>query len=121
MKKPITGGNSNSPDSVLARLKDKLNLTLGIDIYKLKALIDQNAAKSFNGKVNSKVHFDKSNAYQELTKDKISIKVFFKYLLLLNLDKARISVTITTKRGKEYTVYEDIKFLSPTDDIGEEE
>lgn len=102
----------NTPDGILVRLKNKLCLALGIDTHKLKILIDRFVLKAFNGITNSKVHFDKINTYNEINKEKMTIKVFFKFLKILEITKVRISITVTTKRNVSVTVYEDINIFS---------
>lgn len=102
----------NTPDGILVRLKNKLCLALGVDTYKLKVLIDRFVLKAFNGVTNSKVHFDKINTYNEINKEKMTIKVFFKFLKILEIVKVRISVEVTTKRGVTVSVYEDISIFS---------
>ena len=47
---------SNTPDGVLARLCDKLNIKLGIDHHRLKILIDRFVMKVFNGVQNTRRH-----------------------------------------------------------------
>ena len=49
----------------------------------------------------------------------MTIKVFFKFLRILNIKKIRFSITITTPRDKEITVYEDINLF--TSDFPDEE
>lgn len=102
----------NTPDGILVRLKNKLCLALGIDTHKLKILIDRFVLKAFNGITNAKVHFDKINTYNEINKEKMTIKVFFKFLKILEITKVRISITVTTKRNVSVTVYEDINIFS---------
>lgn len=101
----------NTPDGVLVRLKNKLSIAMGIDIHKLKVLIDRHVMRTFNGKVNSKTHFDRVNAYNELTRDKMTIKVFFKFLRMLDIKSVRITVEVTTKQDNTFKVKEDIDFL----------
>lgn len=112
MRKARESEPVNTPDGVLVRLKDKLCLALGIDVHKLKILIDRFVLKAFNGVTNSKVHFDKINTYNDLNKPKMTIKVFFKFLKIAEIASVRISITATTKRGVTVTVHEDINFLS---------
>lgn len=102
---------ANTPDGVLVRLKDKLRLKMGIDVHKLKILIDRHVMRVFNGVSNSKTHFDRINTYNELTRDKMTIKVFFKFLKMLDLKSVRITITAKTRSDIEFTVYEDIDFM----------
>lgn len=111
----------NTPESILVRLKDKICLALGIDIYKLKTLIDLFVVRNLTSTANSKSHFAKVNIYNELTKDKMTIKVFFKFLRIINIVKLRISITVVTASNTEATVSEDIRFFSntPVDVLGD--
>lgn len=108
---------ANTPEGVLVRLKNKLCIALNIDIYMLKILIDRFVNNVFANNPKSKTHFAKTNIQNELTKSKISIKVFFKFLRIINAKKVKISVTVTTLRDREITVSEEINFSDhPHDD-----
>ena len=107
---------SNTPEGVLVRLKDKLCLALGLDVFKIKMLIDKFVVTTFQGVANSKTHFAKVNIFNEITKNKMTIKVFFKFLRIINIKSIRISVTVKTLRDKEYTVHEDINIFTTSDD-----
>ncbi len=98
----------NTPDGVLARLKHKICIALNIDNTRLRMLIDRFVLKVFNGVENTRTHYDKINIYNELSKNRMTIKVFFKFLRILDLPKVRITVTVTTRRGNEITVFEEI-------------
>lgn len=103
---------SNTPEGVLVRLKDKLCLELGIDVYKLKVLIDKFILNIFQGVTNSKTHYAKTNHYNELSNNKMTIKVFFKFLKIINIKNVRITITVTTARDREVTVSEDINLFN---------
>lgn len=107
---------SNTPEGVLVRLKDKICLALGLDVFKIKMLIDKFVVTTFQGVANSKTHFAKVNIFNEITKNKMTIKVFFKFLRIINIKSVRISVTVKTLRDKEYTVHEDINIFTTSDD-----
>ena len=107
---------SNTPEGVLVRLKDKICLALGLDVFKIKILIDKFVVTTFQGVANSKTHFAKVNIFNEITKNKMTIKVFFKFLRIINIKSVRISVTVKTLRDKEYTVHEDINIFTTSDD-----
>lgn len=102
----------NTPEGVLVRLKEKIRIALGFDLLYLKLLIDKFVNNSFAITPSSKTHFAKVNIYNELTKNKITIKVFFKYLKILNIKKVKIAITITTARDKEITVSEEINLFN---------
>jgi hypothetical protein len=101
---------ANTPEGVLVRLKNKLCIALNIDIYMLKVLIDRFVNSVFANNPKSKTHFAKTNIQNELTKPKISIKVFFKFLRIINAKKVKIEVTVTTMRDRVVTVSEEINF-----------
>jgi len=103
---------SNTPEGVLVRLKEKICLALGIDTYKLKLLIDRFVINASQGVTNTKTHFAKVNIYNELSKDKMTIKVFFKFLKIINIKSVRITVTVVTSKDKEVSVAEDINLFS---------
>ena len=88
---------SNTPDGVLARLCDKLNIKLGIDHHRLKILIDRFVMKVFNGVQNTATHYDKINTYNEIIKNRMTIKVLFKYFRIIDVKKVTISVTVVTR------------------------
>jgi len=102
----------NTPEGILVRLKDKLCLALGLDAYKIKLLIDRFILTTFQGSLNTKSHFAKVNIYNELSKNKMTIKVFFKFLRIINVKNIKISVTIRTHKDREFTVHEDINIFS---------
>ena len=103
---------ANTPEGVLVRLKDKLCVAAGIDIYSLKSLIDKFVIKKYQGTENTKSHYDKINTYNQLSKNTMTIKVFFKFLKIITIKKISISVTITTSRGNEISVTEDVDLFS---------
>lgn len=100
----------SSPESVLVRLKDKISLAMGIDIHKLKMLIDRHTLRSFNGVTTTKTHYDKVNTYKSLTDSRLTIKVFFRFLAILGVRKVRFTIDIETDRGTKVTVFDDITF-----------
>lgn len=103
---------SKTPEGVLVYLKDKICLGLGIEPYNLKMLIDRFVVNTFQGVTSSKAHFAKVNIYNELSKNKMTIKVFFKFLRIIAIKNVRISVTVTTSRDREITVFEDVQLFA---------
>ena len=101
------------------RLKEKICLVLEIDPFKLRLLVDRFVTNTFANSPGPRINFAKVNINNELTKNKMTIKVFFKFLRILNVKKIRFSITITTPRDKEITVFEDINLF--TSDFPEEE
>lgn len=112
---------SNTPEGVLARLKSELVIALKIDAFKLKLLIDRFVNNRFSATPGSKTHFTKVNIYNELTKNRMTIKVFFKFIRILNIvKKIRITVTITTIKDEEITVYDDVNLFTDEEFEGED-
>ncbi|EKD89662.1 MAG: hypothetical protein ACD_33C00014G0004 [uncultured bacterium] len=104
-KQPI----SNTPGGLLVKLKDKILLNLEIDLFKLKYLIDNFVVNNFNGIENSsKVHFAKVNLYNEFTKNRMTIKVFFKFLHIIKIKQIKFTITLTTVNNKTVEVSEEI-------------
>ena len=108
-----------TPESVLVRLKNKICLSLGIDIYRLKSYIDYFVTNNFTDIGGLKAHYTKVNLLNEIsTKDRISWKVFFKFLRIICVKKIVISLTIE-HGNKTITVNEEIKLLNLHTDIEE--
>lgn len=101
------------------RLKEKICLVLEIDPFKLRLLVDRFVTNTFANSPGPRINFAKVNINNELTKNKMTIKVFFKFLRILNIKKIHFSITITTPRDKEITVFEDINLF--TSDFPDEE
>lgn len=110
---------SNTPDGVLARLCDKLNIKLGIDHHRLKILIDRFVMKVFNGVQNTATHYDKINTYNEIIKNRMTIKVLFKYFRIIDVKKVTISVTVVTRRDVTVTVEEEVNFFAVDNGVKE--
>ena len=103
---------SNTPDGVLARICEKLNIKLAIDESRLKILIDRFVMKVFNGIQNTATHYDKINTYNEILKNRMTIKVLFKYFRIIDAKKVTIRVTVVTRRDVEVSVEEEVNFFS---------
>lgn len=108
------------PENVLVRLKTKLNGVLGLNPPSMKILIDRFITANF-GHANSKTHFAKVNTYNELSSDKMTIKVFFKYLVIARFRKVTITITGTTLSGKEVSVSEDVNLVNPSNVVDNKE
>lgn len=103
---------SHTPEGVLVRLKEKLRLKLGIDASVLKILIDRFVSNTFQGVTSSKTHFAKVNIFNELAKNKMTIKVFFKFLKIISIKKVTITITAVTMRDREVSVSEEINLFN---------
>jgi len=94
------------------RLKEKICLALEIDPFKLRLFVDRFVTNAFAASPGPRTNFAKVNINNELTKNKMTIKVFFKFLRILNVKKIRFSITLTTIRDNEITVSEDINLFT---------
>lgn len=103
---------AKTPEGVLVRLKEKIRIAAGIDVYSLKILIDKFVINTFQGVANSKTHFAKVNIYNELSKNKMTVKVFFKFLRIISIKSVRVTVTVRTSRDKEFSVFEDVNIFA---------
>ena len=112
MKQKKKQDPSNTPDGVLARICEKLNIKLAIDESRLKILIDRFVMKVFNGIQNTATHYDKINTYNEINKNRMTIKVLFKYFRIIDAKKVTIRVTVVTRRDVEVSVEEEVNFFS---------
>lgn len=108
--------NSSTPEGVLVRLKEKICIALGIDVSKLKILIDQFVTTHITRDTTSKSHFAKVNYYNEISKDKMTIKVLFKFLRIIKIKRLKITFTLVTVRDREITVSEDINLFTGIED-----
>lgn len=115
----MTNKYVNTPEGVLVRIKNKINLAMHINTQTLKLYIDSYVSSKYN-KSSTKAHFDKVNAYVDFCRDKMTIKVFFKYLRVLRIKKISFTITVTTARGHEVTVTEDIHMAVQELDLDEE-
>lgn len=106
---------ANTPEGILVRIKNKICLSLGIDTYKLKILIDRFLNINFKDVAPSKRHYDKVNILNEFSKNKMTIKVFFKFLRIINVKKVRFNITLVTFNDKEINVIEDIDMFTYND------
>lgn len=102
----------NTPEGVLMRLKVKICLALEISPETLRLLVDRFVTMTFLSTPGPRTNFAKVNINNELTKSKMTIKVFFKFLRILNIKKVRFSVTIITPRDKEITVFDEVNLFT---------
>lgn len=110
---------TSTPEGILVRLKNKIMLKIGLDGNRLKIIIDRFVKKNMTEIPPSKAHFAKINIYNELNKEKMTIKVFFKFLRILNIKNVNITIKLTTESGKEILVSEDINMF--TQEINDDE
>lgn len=97
----------NTPEGSLVWLARKLQLAMGIDPFALKWLVDQFVTKAFHPSPNSRTHFAKVNIYNELTKPKMTIKVFFKFLRIVKIKKFTFVIRATLHNDEVVEVEQD--------------
>jgi len=102
----------NSPDSFLVSLKNKISVALGIDPHRLNLLIGQFVDQTLPELDSVRKRYIRTNIFSEFTKDKMTIKVFFKFLRIINIKKINFKVTVTTSKDKEFTVEQDVSFFT---------
>ena len=103
---------SNTPEGILARIKNKLLITMGLDSYHLKTVVDRYIAEVFAKYPGSKTQSTKTNTLSALSKLTMTIKVFFQFLKILRINKVKFTITVTTSRGREFTVTDEVNLLS---------
>jgi len=108
-------GNQNVPDAVLVRIKHKILKGLGIDSTALKLIIDDYVNKHITTTSTDRQRA-KVNLYNEFTNNKLTIKGFFKFLRILNVQEVEFKVTIKTKGKIGTTVKERILMFSEEND-----
>lgn len=99
---------SNTPENVLVRIKHNLSIQLGLSPAKLKLMVDKFVRENMQTS-GSKTHYTRVNTYNEFTTDRMTIKVFFKFLRIIDIQSVEFSVKVRTKTGKEVTATESIK------------
>lgn len=109
----------NTPDGFLAFLIRKLLITTGTDPSRLKAYIER-YIRLTQVTTDYKKHHGRVNIYNEIfKKGKMSIKGFFRTLVILQYSKVRFTITVTNRFGREIVVSDEI--LLPEKGYGEEE
>lgn len=101
---------SNRPGAALERLKTKIKELLDIDDAELLALITEWSLRKSGGQFNSKTHSRKSNAVVEFSRSHITIDIFFKYLEVIGVDTAEITIKAKMKDGREIEATEGYTF-----------
>lgn len=106
----------NTPEALFVRLKNKIMLKLNMNVYGLKLLIDKFITQNFPELAQNKPHYTKVNIFQEFCKNKMTVKVFFKFLRILNIKKVVFVVRLTTYNDKEIEVSEEV-MLNTSDGV----
>lgn len=103
--------SSNTPEGLMVNLKDKLILVMGLDVFKVKALIDRFVTTKMHVLGGSRSHFAKTNIYNEIFKSRMTVKVFFKFLRIINAKSVTFTVTVVSHDNKIYTVSHEAPIL----------
>lgn len=104
---------ASTPEGILVRIKNKVSLELGINSIALKLLIDKYVA-IHEAPTRLGTHTEKINRYSIFGTDKMTIKVFFKFLRYIEVRKVKFSVTVRNAHQTTVTAYEEVE-LSPFD------
>lgn len=108
--RPKTTKVTSDSDGILVRLKNMIAAKLKIDVVQLKCYIDQYVSEFGDGD-SSKSNMTKSNMYNEFTRNKMTFRVFIKFLRVIRTSKIQINIKITTLDGHEVEVTDDVKLL----------
>lgn len=106
-EKQSTG--QNSPESFLSKLKYKLCIALEITESTMKLLVDKFVLDNFgNRSVGS--HYMRVNTYNELSSGRMTVKVFFKFLHIIQIRRIEFNLKVTTRSGKIAEITEEVNF-----------
>lgn len=93
----------SNPESVLVRIKEEIRVKLGISIDSFKYLIDRYVTTNVKS-TSTKAHFTKVNMYNEINSDRMTFKVFFKFLRIIGAKEVIFNVQVVTARGRKEEV-----------------
>lgn len=110
-----------SPESLLVRLKDKILLKLNIDSAMLKNYIVTFVNNILRNSTPSKMHYSIVNMNNEFTSNKMTIKCFFKFLMVIRIKKIKFTLTVTDNYDREVTVTEEISLNINFNEVMKEE
>jgi hypothetical protein len=105
------------PETILARMTNKIMLILHLDPSKIRNQINAYAHLISKNKTAVGLYQTKINFASYLTKPTMTIKTFFKFLIILRAQKVDFHVTITLSNGKVIELKE--KILIPSEDNDE--
>lgn len=111
---------ARSPEGIIARLANKIYISMGLtNATALKSVVLRYIA-NFNNDNQLRHYYTKVNLYNEITKDKMTFKVFMKLLRVLGIKHVTFTIKLTTATDQEVTVTEDISlantFMTKGDD-----
>lgn len=101
---------TNSPEGVLVRIKSMLCVALDLTPSRLKLLVDKFVRENMQTS-GSKTHYTRVNTYNEFTTDRMTIKVFFKFLRILDIQSVEFKVRVKTRMGREVEVAEVVHLV----------
>ena len=101
-----------SPEGVLVNIRTKLCKALELDSSKLKLLVDKFVRENMQV-FGSKTHYVRVNTYNEFTGEKMTIKGFFKFLRIINIQSVTITVKVKTNFGREVEVSDEQMLANP--------
>lgn len=107
------------PETILSRMTNKIMLMLHLDASKIKNQVNAYAHLISKNKSTVGLYQTKMNFVSNLTKPKMTIKTFFKFLIILRAKKVDFHITVTLSNGKVLEVHE--KILIPSEGLPDDE
>ena len=92
---------------MLATLKDKIRIKLGLDNTRLLMIIDRWAMKRANGLRNHRMLSWKTNAATEFARQSFTFGLLIKFLEVIGAQNVKIDLTITLEDGEVIKVSEE--------------
>lgn len=112
----------NSPDSFLVVIKNQLCRAMGIDNSILVSSIDRFVNQTLPDLDSVKKRYIRTNIFSEFAKDKMTVKVFFKFLRIINIKKIKFNVTVINSKDSVFEVEHSVDFfVRAKDEQGEED
>ncbi len=98
-------------ETFLVHLAWDIVTALGTNINNVRQCVDWYVGNLY-GRTSSKTHFARVNLLNELTSTKMTVKVFFKFLLVLKLKRIKLKVTIEDAKGAERSFETDWSLMN---------
>jgi hypothetical protein len=102
----------NSPDSFLVDIKEAISASMGLDGHTLAKCVDRFVSKLLPDLDSVKKRYICTNILGELSKDKMTIKVFFKFLRIINIKKIKFNIEVTTAKDNIHVVQKEVNFTN---------
>lgn len=100
----------NTPGGMLANLAYKLKIAKRLEITGIKSAIDKFVMIAF-ARAKTKSHYAKVNMYNEITAKEMTIRVFMKFLHILEPRKVVFHLEFTDRNGEVTVVSEKVDYV----------